>query len=312
IPNIASDTANIRRNAAFIMEMMKRRGIGQVQLLEANERSTPPAIYGEVITPGAKQTVVFYAHYDGQPVNPAQWANGLQPFQPALYTAPIPEGGQPLNDPSANAAFDPQSRLYGRSASDDKAGVSAILFAWEAISSAKLKVPMNIKFFFEGEEEAGSPHLGEILDKHKALLQSDGWIICDGPVHQSGRKLIAYGVRGDAHVELTVYGPKRPLHSGHYGNWAPNPAMELSKLLAGMKDDKGRVTIAGFYDDVTPLTETEKKALAAVPPVEAQMKKELGFTQEEMPGSSLMEAINLPSLNINGMNSANVGKWLQT
>lgn len=308
IPNIAADSASIRKNAAFIMGMMTERGIQQVQLLEAAARTTPPAIYGEVITPGAKQTVVFYAHYDGQPVNPAQWANGLQPFTPALYSGSIPQGGKPIPDPAAGQAFDPESRLYGRSASDDKAGVSAILFAWEAIRKAKLKVPMNIKFFFEGEEEAGSPHLSEILDKHKALLQSDGWIICDGPVHQSGRKLIAYGVRGDAHVDLTVYGPRRPLHSGHYGNWVPNPAMELAKLLAGMKDEKGRVTIAGFYDDVTPLTETEKKALAAVPAVEEQLKKELGFRQEEMPGSTLMEAINLPSLNINGINAANVGK----
>ncbi len=166
----------------------------------------------------------------------------------------------------------------------------------------------NLKFFFEGEEEAGSPHLWEILEKHASLLQSDLWIICDGPVHQSGKKQVVFGVRGDAHVDLTIYASKRPLHSGHYGNWAPNPAMMMAKLLASMKDDDGRVTIKGFYDDVVPLSASEKKALQQVPSVDDMMKKELGISATEMPGTSLGEAINLPSLNINGMQSGNVGK----
>jgi acetylornithine deacetylase/succinyl-diaminopimelate desuccinylase-like protein len=165
----------------------------------------------------------------------------------------------------------------------------------------------NLKFFFEGEEEAGSPHLNEILEKYRPLPQSDLWVICDGPVHQSGKKQIVFGVRGDTHLDLTVYA-KRPLHSGHYGNWAPNPAMMLAKLLASMKDDNGRVRIEGFYDDVTPLTPFEKKALDEVPAVDEQMKKELGINAVEMLGVPLNEAINLPSLNINGMQSGNVGK----
>lgn len=308
IPNVAADSANIRANAAFIMQLMKDRGIGNIQLLEAKERSTPPVVFGEVKTPGAKQTIIFYAHYDGQPVNPAQWAKGLQPFTPVLYTDIISKDGKPIGFPAKGQPHGADWRIYARGASDDKGGVAAILFAYEAIRLAGLQPTVNIKFFFEGEEEAGSPHLPEILEKYHDLLSSDGWIICDGPVHQSGRKIVAFGVRGDAHLELTVYGPKRPLHSGHYGNWVPNPAMELSKLLAGMKNDSGRVLVKGFYDDVKPLNETERKALAAVPRVDEQMKKELGFSQEEMPGKSLLESINLPSLNINGINSANIGK----
>ena len=139
-------------------------------------------------------------------------------------------------------------------------------------------------------------------------MQSDLWIICDGPVHQTGKKQVVFGVRGDAHLDLTVYASKRPLHSGHYGNWAPNPAMMLAKLLASMKDDNGRVTVKGFYDDVIPLTTSEKKALQEVPSVDEQMKNELGIIAEEMPGIPLSEAINMPSLNINGMQSGNVGK----
>lgn len=308
LPNLASDTVNMKRNAGMIMDMMKKRGIGNVQLLNAQTEGIPPAIFGEVKVPGAKETIVFYAHYDGQPTDPSKWYSGLSPFIPQLTDGPLYKNASFVTAPPANSPFDPQWRIYARGASDDKAGVISILNAYAAITATGQKPSVNIKFFFEGEEEAGSDHLNEIFDKYKPLLQSDLWIICDGPVHQSGKKQVVFGVRGDTHVELTVYASKRPLHSGHYGNWAPNPAMELSRLLASMKNDKGEVTIKGFYDDVKPLSEAEKKAIKAVPPVEDQMKAELGFTEEERKGMGIAESANWPSLNINGLQSANVGK----
>jgi acetylornithine deacetylase/succinyl-diaminopimelate desuccinylase-like protein len=308
IPNVATDSVNLQNNATFIAAMMKRRGIQQVQFLSPLTPNLPPCVYGEVLIPGAKQTLIFYAHYDGQPVNPAQWAKGLDPFQPRLSNGPLDRGGAIIPFPSGDSAYNPEWRIYARSASDDKAGVYAILNAYDAIVKSGLKPSCNLKFFFEGEEEAGSPHLNEVLERYRLLLQSDLWIICDGPVHQSGKKQIVFGVRGDTHLDLTVYASRRPLHSGHYGNWAPNPAMMLVKLLASMKDDNGRVTIKDFYKDMIPLTASEKKALREVPPVDEQMKKELGIAQTEMPGKTLGESINLPSLNINGMQSANVGK----
>src|SRR6185503_18102651 len=222
--------------------------------------TAPPSVYGEVQVPGAKQTLIFYAHYDGQPVNPEQWAQGLNPFKPQLVNGIIGQGGTMIPFP-ADGILNAEWRIYSRGASDDKAGVAAILNAYDAIMKTGMRPAFNLKFFFEGEEEAGSPHLHEILDKYNSVLQSDLWIICDGPVHQSGKKQVVFGVRGDAHLDLTVYGARRPLHSGHYGNWAPNPAMKLVKLLASMKDDNGKVTIKGFYDDVTPLTAAERKAL---------------------------------------------------
>lgn len=307
IPNVARDTINIKKNAAFIMDMMTKRGITNVQLLQPTTPGAPPAVYGEVMVPGATQTLIFYAHYDGQPVNPAQWAPGLEPFRPQLYTGALDKDGKPIAWPT-DGKYNPEWRIYARSASDDKAGVYTIINAYEALTKSGLKPTSNLKFFFEGEEEAGSPHLNEILEKHASLLQSDLWIICDGPVHQSGTKQIVFGVRGDAHIDLTVYGPKRPLHSGHYGNWAPNPALMLAELLASMKDENGKVTVKGFYDDVTPLSASEKKAMQEVPSVEVQMKKELGISAVEMKGSVLNEAISYPSLNINGMQSGNVGK----
>jgi acetylornithine deacetylase/succinyl-diaminopimelate desuccinylase-like protein len=306
LPNVAADPAGQQKTAAFIMAMMNKRGIQKVQLLKATTAGAPPAVYGEVMVPGAKQTLIFYAHYDGQPVNPAQWAAGLDPFQSKLFSNAIDKGGFYIPFP-LDGIYNSDWRIYARSASDDKAGVNAILNAYDAINKSGLTPGCNLKFFFEGEEEGGSIHLNEILEKYRPLLQSDLWIICDGPVHQSGKKQIVFGVRGDAHLDLTVYASKRPLHSGHYGNWAPNPAMMLVKLLASMKDDNGRVTIKGFYDDVTPLTPSEKKALDEVPSVDEQMKKELGISTVEMQGLTLSEAINQPSLNINGMQSGNTG-----
>jgi len=307
LPNVAADPVNLQKNADFIMEMMNQRGIKNVQLLKAGTDQAPPAVYGEVMVPGATQTLIFYAHYDGQPVNPSQWAKGLDPFKPALFTNAIQNGGSPIPFP-ADGKFGRDWRIYARGASDDKAGVAAILNAYDALIKSGLKPGSNLKFFFEGEEEEGSTHLDEILEKNKALLKSDLWIICDGPINQTGKKQVVFGVRGDAHLDLTVYASKRPLHSGQYGNWAPNPAMMLARLLASMKDENGKVTIKGFYDDVIALSPAERKALSEVPSVDQQMKNELGISAVEMPGKSLSEAINLPSLNINGIQSGNVGK----
>lgn len=305
IPNVATDTANISKNADFLLQLMKGKAISNVQLLRLNE-TIPPTVYGEVNVAGATRTVIFYAHYDGQPVNAALWYKGLHPFHPQLLNGRADEGAtiQQLN---TSFPLNDDWRIYARGASDDKGGVMAILSAYDAIKNSGLHFPYNIKFFFEGEEEQGSTHLRQILEKYKSLLQSDLWIICDGPVHQSGYKQVVFGARGDAHLTLKVYGPKNPLHSGHYGNWVPNPVMALSKLLASMKDQNGRVTVKGFYDDVTPLSGVEKQALAKVPDVDDDLKKKIGFAKEDMTGKKLIEAINLPSLNINGIESSNVG-----
>lgn len=307
LPNVAADPAGQQKNVAFIMAMMNKRGIQKVQLLNASTTGAPPAVYGEVMVPGAKQTLIFYAHYDGQPVNAAQWAKGLDPFQPKLFTASIEKNGTNIPLPT-DGMYNNEWRIYARSAADDKAGVEAIIGAYDGIKNSGLHPACNLKFFFEGEEETGSAHLNEILEKYSSLLQSDLWIICDSPIHQSGKKQIVYGVRGMTHLDLTVYGPKRPLHSGIYGNWVPNPALMLAKLLSSMKDENGRVTIKGFYDDVTPLSPSEKKALEEAPSADELIKNELGINEVEMHGKTLGEAINLPSLNINGILSGNVGK----
>ena len=305
IPNVASDRENIRRNASAIIAMMQRRKL-QPRLLEASDPAAPPAVYGEWKTPGAKRTLILYAHYDGQPTDPRQWTETL-PWQPVLRTAALEANGKLLPAPKENEAINPEWRLYSRSAADDKAGVMAILIAFDAIIASGVKPTSNLKFFFDGEEEAGSPHLAEILRNNKQLLESDAWIICDGPVHQSGRKQVVFGVRGDTNVDVTVYGAKRPLHSGHYGNWAPNPAMVLAKLLASMKDENGRVTIAGWYDRIEPLGAIEQQAIAEAPQYDDNLRTQLGLARTDGKGKSLLELINEPSLNINGIGSGDVG-----
>jgi acetylornithine deacetylase/succinyl-diaminopimelate desuccinylase-like protein len=305
IPNIASDNPNIRKNAEAIVEMMKRRGLSP-RMLEARTPNVPPVVYGEFKTPGAQRTLVLYAHYDGQPTDPKQWT-GTLPWQPVFRSAALEAGGQVLPSPSDEQALNPEWRIYARSASDDKAGVVSILNAFDALKASSITLTSNIKFVFEGEEEAGSSHLGEIIKLNKDLLEGDSWIICDGPVHQSGVKQVVFGARGDVNVDVTVYGAKRPLHSGHYGNWAPNPAMLLAQLLASMKDADGRVMIDGWYSDVEPLGEAEHKAIADAPQYDEELKRQLGISRTEGGGKSLMELINVPSLNINGFSSGDVG-----
>jgi acetylornithine deacetylase/succinyl-diaminopimelate desuccinylase-like protein len=307
IPNFALDKGNIRKNAEFIAGLLEKRGV-KAQLLSAQTPGTPPAVYGEVVTPGARRTIVFYAHYDGQAVNPAQWHPDITPFEPVFLSDSLAKGGRVLPQPKAGEAIDPEWRISGRSSSDDKAGVMLILNAYGALVRSRIQPASNIKFFFEGEEEIGSVHLGEILENHRERLRSDLWIIADGPVHQSGLPMLDFGVRGDGNMEITAYGPKRPLHSGHYGNWAPNPALLLAKLLASMKDDDGRVTIKGFYDDIVPFSAEEKEAIAKMPAVDEPLKRELGFIRPEGGGKTLYELYGYPSLNINGIRSADVGR----
>jgi acetylornithine deacetylase/succinyl-diaminopimelate desuccinylase-like protein len=309
LPNTMNDRSMLDQNADLIMDMMNKAGISNVKKLDGETPETIPSVYGEVITPGATQTILFYAHYDGQPVNPDKWAEGLSPFVPQLTTDRLDKGGKFVALPNQGDQIDNNWRLYARASADDKAGVFAIIKAYEFIHQSKQLPKINIKFFFEGEEEKGSTNLASILKKHKSLLGGDIWVICDGPIHMSGQKTVSFGVRGDINLHLTIYGPARPLHSGNYGNWAPNPANKLVKLLSSMKNDAGLVTIKGFYDDVIPLSAAEKLAIKEIPPVAEEMRKELLFAQVEVPSVSYYEAISaMPTLNINGIVSANVGR----
>lgn len=301
IPNVARNRSDMLRNAEAIKQHMDRRGI-RTELIE--QPDAPPLIFGELVIPGAIQTIIFYAHYDGQPVEPSQWT-GSQPFEPVLRDAPVESGGKIIPLPSTT--FHPEWRLYARSTGDDKAPIVALLAALDGLRAAKVPLQSNIKFVLDGEEEAGSPHLDAYIQRMRDRLAGDIWIFCDGPVHQTRKQQVVFGVRGSTGLQITIYGPHKELHSGHYGNWAPNPAMMLARLLASMRDDDGKVLIEGFYDDVEPLSDSEMQALAAIPNLEGALKQEFGLARTEGGGRRLEELINLPALNIQGLASAGVG-----
>ena len=301
LPNIARDINDIRRNAQAVSSLLERRGV-KTRLLEVP--GAPPVVYGEILVPNATRTVIFYAHYDGQPLDPKEWAS--PPWQPVLRDRPLEKDGRIMPLP-ATGRIDPEWRLYARSASDDKAPIIALSAALDALHASSVPLHQNVKFVFEGEEEAGSPHLAQIIAANKELLRSDVWLICDGPVHQSRRPQVVFGARGIVSVDITVYGASRELHSGHYGNWAPNPAMMLAQLLAGMKDADGRVLIDHFYDGIEPLSATELRAIAEAPDIESGLARELSLGRTEGAGKKLVELLNYPSLNIRGMSSAHTG-----
>jgi acetylornithine deacetylase/succinyl-diaminopimelate desuccinylase-like protein len=311
IPNVASDTPNIQKNAARLVEMLEARGI-ETHLLPIGGRG--PVVFGKLTVPDARRTVIFYAHYDGQPVDPAAWTDG-KPFEPVLRSGAIEAGGKripfPENSRGKRALYNDDWRIYARSSSDDKSPIVALLAALDALHARKIPLAVNLKVIFEGEEEAGSPNLERTLELHKNLLGGDVLITADGPVHQSGRPLVFFGNRGIIGLGITVYGPVRALHSGHYGNWARNPAMELSRLLAAMKDADGRVLIEGYYDDITPLTDADKKAIAELPDNDAELERDLGIAKPEGGGKKLAELLQEPSLNLRGLRSAYVGEQAQ-
>ncbi|HUX06817.1 MAG TPA: M20/M25/M40 family metallo-hydrolase [Acidobacteriota bacterium] len=302
IPCVASDSANIGRNAKKIVEMMEARGIS-VRLLEVP--GSPPLVYGERLTPGADKTIAVYVHYDGQPVVPELWVTG--PWEPTLRDKRLELEGQIIRWSDIPDRLDGEWRLYARGSGDDKAPVIAWLTAIDALGATDIPLSVNVKFFFEGEEEAGSLHLGEILESHKDLLKADVLFICDGPVHQSRRMQLFFGVRGITGVEMTTYGPTNALHSGHYGNWAPNPGALLANLLATMRDNDGRILIDGFYDHVRPLSEFERRVLDSAPDPDDELRKTWGMAQTEADNARLIDRIQLPALNIRGIRVGEIG-----
>jgi acetylornithine deacetylase/succinyl-diaminopimelate desuccinylase-like protein len=297
IPNLASDAPNIQRNAAAIRAMCEKRGL---VIKSLTLEGAPPVVVADLVAPNARRTIAFYAHYDGQPVDVSQWKS--EPWKPVMRD----NAGKEVDWRSAKS-MDPESRLFARSSGDDKAPIMAMLAALDALKAAGLKPSINLRFVFEGEEEAGSPHLADYLKRFPNELRTDAWLFCDGPVHQSRRMELVFGARGTIGLDLTVYGASKGLHDGHYGNWVPNPIVRLTHLIDSMRDETGRILIKGFYDDIRPPTAAETEAVSKIPNVEADLRREFEIGATEGNGKLLNELLMLPGLNVRGIESGHVG-----
>ncbi len=304
IPNDAQVTGeDIRKNAQWLAPALKRRGFS-VRTVENKGR---PIVFAELAADPAKKTVLFYFHFDGQPVNPAQWSQP-SPWQPVLKQRAADGSWTTIAmQQLLRQDFDAEHRIFARSASDDKGPILMFLAALDLMREQRVLPAVNVKLILDSEEEINSPGLADAIRQEAVFLKADALIIQDGPAHPSGRPTIVFGNRGAQSLVLTVFGPKAPQHSGHYGNYLPNPALNLARLLAAMKDADGRVTIPDYYSKVK-LNEDDRRVLANSGDDEAAIRRRLGFAVPDKVGSNLQESLQYPSLNIRGMAAGGVGK----
>jgi len=303
LPSDAVVPADIQKNADFLERAFRKRGFTTKQL--ANQGK--PMLFAEwpKKAPGAK-TVLYYMHMDAQPAVPAEWSQ-KSPWQPVVKKRNA-DGKWEIVDTDLlfQEKLDPDLRVFARCSSDDKGPIMMFLAAFDGLREARLDPAINVKVLIDSEEEKGSPSIPSVVSAHKELLRTDAIVILDGPRHASERPTLVFGNRGAMRVTLVVHGPKQPLHSGHYGNYVPNPAIRLARLIASMKGDDGRVTIPGYYDRVK-LGDAEKKILADTGDDEAAIKRRAGIRIAELVGGNLQEALQYPSLNVRGMAAASVG-----
>jgi acetylornithine deacetylase/succinyl-diaminopimelate desuccinylase-like protein len=305
IPNDAFYPEDIERNVKWCETAFEQRGFTTNRI----ETTTVPLLLAARKHKNAKKTVLIYLQLDGQPVDSARWFQE-SPYKPVLKKKNANEEWEPIAW-NKIAAYEDDWRVFARSASDAKGPVAMFLAALDAAAVQKIVPNYNIKVIMDFEEELGSPRLPEAVVKNAELLKADMLIIYDGPRHITNRPTLTFGARGIATITLTTYGPVVPQHSGHFGNYAPNPALRLSILLGSMKDDAGRVTIPGFYDGVNIDSDTEK-ILRAVPDDESKIKKRLQIAETDKVGDYYQEAIQYPSLNIRGMQSGWIDEKVRT
>ena len=303
IPDVADNAADIQRNAAFLQRAFEKRGFAAQLLPNPANR---PLVLAKLAGPAGAKTILFYIHFDGQPIVPEEWAQP-SPFGPIVKRRDADGTWQTVDREALMAKpLDPELRVFARAASDDKAPIMMMLTAVDLLKASGKAPAVNVSVILDSEEEIGSPSLAGVVASNAALFKSDALVILDGPAHPSGRPTLVFGNRGITQAKLVVYGPRAPLHSGHFGNYAPNPAFRLATLLAGMKDDEGRVRIPGYYDGVA-LTDADRAEMAASGDDEAALKKRIGIARAESVGATYQESLQYPSLNVRGMASASVG-----
>jgi acetylornithine deacetylase/succinyl-diaminopimelate desuccinylase-like protein len=306
LPNDANYPDDILRMVEWMESEFSERNFATQRILTAGS----PLLLAERRVSDDAKTVLIYLQSDGQPVDPTAW------FQEDPYTPVLKErneSGEFERIPwdLLETSYDPDWRVFARSASDSKGPMTQFMFAIDLLDDTGFKPAFNIKAIIDTEEEMGSPNLPEAVEANRDLLAADMLLIFDGPPHPSNRPTVGFGARGIVTITLVTHGPKVPQHSGHYGNFVPNPAFHMSRILSSMKSANGRVLLPGFYDGVT-ISDEVREVLEAVPDDEEQILKDMGLIKHDAVAPTLQEAIQYPSLNIRGMSSGWVGKESRT
>ena len=305
IPNDALVADDIDDNIFWLKRQFEQRGFNTAEL----ETENLPLFFAALPMEDSKPTLLIYMHFDGQSVEPSKWEQP-NPYQMVLKKQ-TDSGFEMVSFDELGDDINYDWRLFGRSTSDDKGPIVMFLNAIDLLKKEGRTIPFNVKVILDGEEEKGSKPIANAVKQYRELLEADFLVISDGPMHVSGEPTLVYGCRGITTMSLTTYGPVKHQHSGHYGNYAPNPGFQLAKLLASMKDDDGRVTIPGYYDGIA-LTDEVSQILQKVPDNDKIIAENLQFKEAEKVGSFYQESLQYPSLNVRGLGSGWIGDQART
>lgn len=265
MPNDGNYPQQIESNLKWCEKTFQGLGFKTTEIVS----SKIPHLYAEYITDPKKPNVLFYLQIDGQPVDKSTWSQS-SPFEPVIKN----QKGDEISWQEIEKKIDPEWKIFARSTSDSKGPAMCLISAFNTLRKRNIVPEYNVKVIMDFQEELSSPTIAALVKNNRTLLAADRLVIMDGTRHISDIPTITFGARGIATLTLTVYGAKENLHSGQYGNYAPNPALKLAKILAGMKDDDGRVTIPGYYDGIK-ITEADKKSFAEIPENMAEINAEI-------------------------------------
>lgn len=306
IPNLPEDPALMLKNINWVAKQYRQLDFNTTLL----ETSTLPILLAEKVYDPAYKTVLFYFHIDGQPVNPDAW-NQTDPFTPVLQEKDVQGDWKDIDWNRLDGEINDEWRIFARAAADDKAPIIMLLSALELLKTENKSPNFNIKVIFDPEEEYGSEALLSSLDSYKKRYASDFFIVMDGPAHDSNKPTLTFGCRGIATCTITTFGSKLPQHSGHFGNYVPNPVFRLATLLSSMKDDQGRVLIENYYNGIEINAEIDA-LLTSVPYDAKDVNFKLGIHTAEKVGKNYQEALQYPSLNIRQIGTSWTGEKLKT
>lgn len=305
IPNNGKIENDIRANLEWCKEALESRGYKTKEL----KSGKVPHLFAEGKSDPKKKTILVYMQIDGQPVDSSAWFQE-SPYIPALKMKEG-EDWEEINWNFLDGPIDPEWKIFARSASDSKGPGMTFFSALDILKKTGNEPAVNLKFILDFQEEMSSPELANVVSENKELFAADGILIMDGTRHISNLPNLTFGARGIATATITVFGAKNDLHSGQYGNFAPNPVFSLSRLLAAMKDENGKVLIPDFYAGIS-FSEEELLAMNRVPENLKEIENELGIAEAEKVGNTLQEALQFPSLNVRGLRAGWVGEEVRT